>query len=54
MIAKGLDFPRVTLVGVITPMWGSTLPDFRASERTFPAPEPGGGAGGAGDAGGER
>ncbi len=35
MIAKGLDFPRVTLVGVINADVGMNLPDFRASERTF-------------------
>ena len=35
MIAKGLDFPRVTLVGVIDADSGLHLPDFRASERTF-------------------
>jgi primosomal protein N' (replication factor Y) (superfamily II helicase) len=35
MIAKGLDFPNVTLVGVINADVGINLPDFRASERTF-------------------
>lgn len=35
MIAKGLDFPKVTLVGVINADVGLHLPDFRASERTF-------------------
>ena len=35
MIAKGLDFPRVTLVGVIDADVGLHLPDFRACERTF-------------------
>ena len=35
MIAKGLDFPRVTLVGVIDADVALHLPDFRAAERTF-------------------
>jgi primosomal protein N' (replication factor Y) len=35
MIAKGLDFPTVTLVGVIDADVGINLPDFRSSERTF-------------------
>ncbi|MDD2203010.1 MAG: primosomal protein N' [Bacilli bacterium] len=35
MIAKGLDFPRVTLVGVINADMGLNIPDFRSSERTF-------------------
>ncbi len=35
MIAKGLDFPNVTLVGVIDADVGINLPDFRASERCF-------------------
>jgi primosomal protein N' (replication factor Y) len=35
MIAKGLDFPRVTLVGVIDADVGLGLPDFRSAERTF-------------------
>ena len=35
MIAKGLDFPDVTLVGVINADVGMNLPDFRAGERTF-------------------
>jgi primosomal protein N' (replication factor Y) len=35
MIAKGLDLPLVTVVGVIAADIGLFLPDFRASERTF-------------------
>ncbi|HLG51862.1 MAG TPA: primosomal protein N' [Chloroflexota bacterium] len=35
MIAKGLDLPRVTLVGVISADTSLHLPDFRATERTF-------------------
>jgi primosomal protein N' (replication factor Y) len=35
MIAKGLDFPRVTVVGVVDADVALNLPDFRAAERTF-------------------
>ncbi|MGH7617969.1 MAG: replication restart helicase PriA [Gemmatimonadaceae bacterium] len=35
MIAKGLDFPNVTLVGAVDADVGINLPDFRASERCF-------------------
>jgi primosomal protein N' (replication factor Y) len=35
MVAKGLDFPNVTLVGVIAADVSLNIPDFRSSERTF-------------------
>ncbi len=35
MIAKGLDFPNVTLVGVVNADIGLHVPDFRSAERTF-------------------
>jgi primosomal protein N' (replication factor Y) len=35
MIAKGLDFPNVTLVGVVNADVGLHVPDFRSAERTF-------------------
>lgn len=35
MIAKGLDFPTITLVGVLNADTALNLPDFRSSERTF-------------------
>jgi primosomal protein N' (replication factor Y) len=35
MIAKGLDFPRVRLVGVVSADTALHLPDFRAAEKTF-------------------
>ena len=47
MLAKGLDLPAVTLVGVISADIGLHLPDFRAGERTFQLADAGGGPGGA-------
>ena len=35
MIAKGLDFPHATLVGIINADIGLTIPDFRSEERVF-------------------
>jgi primosomal protein N' (replication factor Y) len=35
MVAKGLDFPNVTVVGVVNADVALSLPDFRANERTF-------------------
>ena len=35
MIAKGLDFPEITLVGIINADLGLHIPDFRSSERHF-------------------
>jgi primosomal protein N' (replication factor Y) len=53
MIAKGLDFPNVTLVGVIDADIGINLPDFRASERCFQLLSQVAGRAGRGPKGGE-
>lgn len=52
MIAKGLDYPEVTLVGVIAADITLNLPDFRAGERTFQLLEQVAGRAGRGERGG--
>ena len=53
MIAKGLDFPRVTVVGIVSADSSLHLPDFRAAERTFQLLSQVAGRAGRGDLAGE-
>ncbi len=53
MVAKGLDIPRVTLVGVINADISLHMPDFRSAERTFQLVAQVAGRTGRGDLGGE-
>ena len=53
MIAKGLDFPLVTLVGIINADSSLNIPDFRSSERTFQLLSQAAGRAGRSDSSGE-